>query len=110
MSRTTEEEQTTLRGLDPDAAEAVAERERASAEPGEEEPDPHGESRPVSPTAPASSGMPVAERGEVDPEHSPDLRPRDSAGARTAGAGDETPAPDPTRGETEVEKDEGHRA
>lgn len=54
-------------------------------------------SRTRSATAPASAGKPVGDhRGELDPPHSPDLRPRDTQGARSPGQRDETAVPGTT--------------
>lgn len=99
-----EEERRALQGREPEEdTEAEALGEEVTEETGEERPrrvkrdDADGVSRTRSATAPASAGKPVGDhRGEVDPPHSPDLRPRDTQGARSPGQRDETPVPGTT--------------
>ena len=101
MSPASEDEQRRVQGREPrPGSEPVAdpaESAVATADEDPEESDADGASRTRSPTAPASSGKPVADhRGELDPEHAPDLRPRDSQGAGRPDSKDETSVRDPS--------------
>jgi hypothetical protein len=99
-----EEERRALQGQEPEEEsdpEAVDEEVtgEVSGTPARPVPgdDADGASRTRSATAPASAGKPVGDhRGELDPPHSPDLRPRDTQGAGSAGHRDETAVPGTT--------------
>lgn len=98
MSDQTEKQQREIQGQEPEKEkEPVADPREEPTPVVDEEADPDGASRTRSPTAPASAGKPVADhRGEVDPEHSPDLRPKDTEGAQAGKPEGETVVPDPT--------------